>query len=78
MALYFFQLLDGGQAIKDFGGQELPNAEAAKRQAVQSAREQISSAARRGDDVVHRAFRVFDQNGEVVFTLPFRDSLKRR
>jgi hypothetical protein len=78
MPLYFFDVLDGDEVIPDEEGQNLPDAEAARIESVKGAREQIAFAAKDGIDATHCVFRIRNEAGEVVATVPFRDTVKRR
>jgi hypothetical protein len=76
---HFFDVqLEGADVVKDDEGFDLPDLEAARREAVMSAREQIADAAKQGFDVTDRQFQVRDQSGEVVLILNFREVLRRR
>jgi hypothetical protein len=79
MPIYFFDTqVEGAGYVEDDEGIELPDLEAVKKEAVTSAREQIADAAKQGLDIFHREFCVRDLSGEIVFTLKFREVLRRR
>jgi len=75
MPIYFFDVLDGDWVIEDRDGLNLPDEEAARGEAIKSAREQITVAAKEGRDIVHRQFRV--RVDPMVFSLSFSDTLPR-
>jgi hypothetical protein len=77
MPLYFFDVLDGDEIILDEEGHDLPDVEAARSEGVKGAREQIGFAAKDGIDATHCVFRIRNEAGEVVVTIPFRETIKR-
>jgi hypothetical protein len=78
MPLYFFDEIAADQVIEDDEGVELPDLDAARREAIKSAREQIAESAKAGFDVLDWKFRVLDRDRRIVFTLPFRETISRR
>ena len=74
MTRYFFSIVEGDEIMDDEEGTELPNLEAARTEALESAREVIA------DDVLSarkyeagRAIMVRDETGKIVLTLPFSE-----
>ena len=51
MARYYFHIKDGAELIKDQEGTELPTPDAARRQALKSARELWANAIRSGKNL---------------------------
>jgi hypothetical protein len=78
MPIFFFDMLDGDKFIVDEDGQELPDLSAARLESIKSARELTAFAAKEGIDVTHRVFRVRNESGEVVGTMPFREAVQPR
>jgi hypothetical protein len=78
MPHFFFDMLDGDKFIVDEDGQELPDLKAARLESIKSARELTAFAAKEGIDVSHRVFRVRNETGEVVCTMPFREAVQPR
>jgi len=77
MPLFFFDELAEGQRIEDDEGIDLPNLEAAILEAIEGAREQIAEAARQGIDATDRRFDVRDHHRHIVFSVEFRDTVRR-
>jgi hypothetical protein len=75
MPMYFFHHQKADKILNDDEGDELPNIEAAREEAVQAAREMIANAAREGRDARHESFVVVDDVGQNVLVLKFRDAL---
>jgi uncharacterized protein (UPF0248 family) len=78
MPIFFFDMLDRDKFIVDEDGQELPDLSAARLESIKSARELTAFAAKEGIDVTHRVFRVRNETGEVVDTMPFREAVQPR
>ena len=75
MARYFMHLRDGTEQILDPEGQDFPSVEAVRKAALVSARDLMTGDIREG--VLDLRFRidVEDDNGEIVYTLPFKHAL---
>jgi hypothetical protein len=76
MPVYHFDQMKGNVLIKDDEGQDLPDIEAAKIEALESARELLAAAVRRGIYSTNRAYIIRTADGEILATLPFRDVIK--
>jgi hypothetical protein len=72
MPTYFFDVLDDGEVVADDEGIDLPDLDAArdKKRSGADCRGCVTRARR------HTVFRVRDHVGR-VFTLPFRETVKR-
>ena len=72
MARYFFHLRDGDTLLRDDEeGEELPNLEAVRLYAVESARGLLSQAALSGKAAsLHQQIEVVDMLGRTVLTMP--------
>jgi len=71
MARYFFHLRDGDTLLPDDEGLELPDLEAVRSYAVESARQLLSQAALSGNaGSVRQLIQVLDDGGRTVLTTP--------
>ena len=72
MARYRFRVRDGGTLLEDDGeAEELPNLKAVRLQAIESARQILSSAALSGTaGNLHQQIEVMDASGRTVLTMP--------
>lgn len=72
MARYFFHVRDGDNLLEDDEqGEELPDLDAVRRQAIESAREILSEAALSGTAAsLHQQIEVADASGKTVLTMP--------
>jgi hypothetical protein len=72
MPRYFFQLRDGDTVLQDDEeGEELPNLDAVRLYAIQSARELLSEAALRGTaGSLLQQVEAVDESGRTVLTIP--------
>jgi hypothetical protein len=78
MGRFYFHLRDGEDLILDDEGTELPNVEAAKKEAVHSAREFLCEAIKTGKSNIPDAFVIADEAGQTLEELPFRALLPER
>ena len=76
MPRYYFHIQDGTGRIVDDEGSEHADLDAARDEAVESARELMSQAALVGRDANHRVFHIAAENGMTLLELPFRDAIK--
>ena len=77
MARYYFHIKDGATLIKDQEGSELATPEAARRQALVSARELWADAIRSGKSLGADAVVIADEDGVLIF-VPMSEALPRR
>ena len=70
MGRFYFHLQDGGELIPDLEGTDLPNCDAARQEALQSAREILSDAIRAGKPKTPEAFVIADEAGRMLDILP--------
>lgn len=72
MARYFFHLRDGDKLLPDdTEGEELPDLEAVRVYAIESARDLLSEAAFSGKAAsLHQQIEVVDASGRTVLTMP--------
>jgi hypothetical protein len=76
MLRYFFHLRDGLEISYDREGRELPNLEAARAKAIESARHTMAKAILCGERLgMTREFQVEDENGRTVALVPFRKAI---
>jgi uncharacterized protein DUF6894 len=79
MPRYFFHIQDSAEEkLIDEEGSEHANLDAARQEALESAREIMSQAAFSGKDVGHLIFQVADQDDKTVLELPFKGAVKGR
>ena len=74
--IYYFDLLKGDEIIEDDQGQDLADIEVAKLEGLASARELIADAAKKGILATSPVFRIRNESGDVLATIPFKDILK--
>ena len=70
MGHFYFHVKDGGDLIQDEEGIELPSVEAAKRLALQTARELLCQAVKAGKATVPEAVVIADDAGRQLDILP--------
>jgi hypothetical protein len=76
MPHYFFHLRDGLEISYDREGRELPDPEAARAKAIESARDTMAKAILCGERLgMMREFQVEDENGQTVALVPFREAI---
>ena len=78
MPRYFFHVREGSVLSRDEEGQELPNAEAARREAINSTREILGEKLLHGGSLDHRTIEIADETGHVVDVVATRDVLFQR
>lgn len=66
MSKYYFHVRDGAELNRDPEGQELPNLESARREALNTAREMISERLLHGGSLNHKQIEIADETGHVV------------
>lgn len=77
MPRFFFHVRDGAEASLDREGQELPDTEAARREAICSAREMLGEGILHGGHLDHRQIEIADESGTVLATVSAADVLLR-
>jgi hypothetical protein len=77
MPRYFFHVREGGDLNRDDEGQDFADAEAARREAVNSVREILSEKILHGGVLNHRSIEIADgaEHGHVVDVVNSRDVL---
>src|SRR5215210_922828 len=78
VARFYLDVLDGDQVIQDPEGIDFADRETAIAEAVAGARDLVAEGIMRNEDVSGQSFVIRDGNGEVVATVPFRDTLPGR
>jgi hypothetical protein len=76
MARYYFHLRNGGELVIDDEGVDLPDLSAAKREAMQAARELLAEAIRAGKTRVPEAYVIADEAGRALASI-LPEPLKR-
>lgn len=76
--VYFFNQRFNGDIGVDAVGMNLPDLEAARRRAIELAREIMSDELLKGEVVLDRCIEVTDTAGQVVLSLPFTDVAQLR
>lgn len=66
MPRYFFHVREGSEISRDTEGQELPNADAARKEAVAATREILGEKLLHGGSLNHRTIEIADETGRVV------------
>ena len=75
---FYLDILDDNQVLQDLEGIDFANLEAAISEATAGARDLVAHGIMQNEDVSGQVFRIRDGNGEVVATVPFRDTLPGR
>ena len=75
MPRYYFHVREGSTLNRDEEGQELPNAEAARREAVSVNREMLGENLLHGGALDGRTVEIADETGHVVDVVNARDVL---
>jgi hypothetical protein len=75
MPRYFFHVREGSLLSRDEEGQELPNAEAARREAVSATREMLGENLLHGGSLNHRSVEIADAIGRIVDVVNSREVL---
>jgi hypothetical protein len=78
MARYYFHIKDGADLIKDQEGTELATPDAARVQALRSARELWADAIKSGKPLGADALIVADEQGETFTFVPMNEALPKR
>jgi hypothetical protein len=78
MARYYFHIKDGADLIKDQEGTELATADAARVQALRSARELWADAIKSGKPLGADAVIIADELGETLTFVPMNEALPKR
>jgi hypothetical protein len=77
MPRYFFHVREGSVLNRDKEGQELPDAEAARREAINASREMLGERLLHGGSLDSRSIEIADETGHVVDVVHSRDILFR-
>jgi hypothetical protein len=76
MPMFFFHIRDSSDLIEDPEGTDLPNLEAARADALVSARMMLADLLRAGKAVDGRRIEITDTTGQVLAVVPLRDALR--
>lgn len=77
MPRYFFHVREGAEISRDREGQELPNVEAARREALAANREILGDKLLHGGSLNHRSIEIADETGHVVDVVSASDVLAK-
>ena len=77
MPRYFFHVREGSVLHRDEEGQELCDAEAARREAINSSREMLGEKLLHGGSLNGRSVEIADETGHIVDVVHSRDILFR-
>jgi hypothetical protein len=75
MPRYYFHVREGAEIARDTEGQDLPNADAARKEALNVHREIIGERLLHGGSLDHRQVEIADETGHVVDVVPARDTI---
>jgi uncharacterized protein DUF6894 len=78
MPRYYFHVRSANDTVLDEEGDDLPDLEAAHRQALASARELLGNAIKAGRDPVPESIVIADALGLVVMIVPLKNVLPSR
>ena len=63
MPHYYFHVREGSELSKDTEGQDLPNVEAARKEAISASREMLGEKLLHGGSLNHRTIEIADETG---------------
>ena len=75
MPRFYLDVLDGDQVIQDLEAIDFADLEAVISEATAGSRDLVAHGIMQNEDVSGHVFLIRDGNGEVVATVPFRDTL---
>lgn len=75
MPRFFFHVRDGADLSQDIEGQEFPDVEAARREAVSTNREMLGERILHGGAINHRQIEIANENGQIVEVVRAADVL---
>lgn len=75
MPHYYFHVREGSDLSRDREGQDLPNVEAARREAINTSREILGEKLLHGGSLNHRTIEIADETGHVVDVINANDVL---
>ena len=75
MPRYFFHLLDHGEVVEDLEGTELDDDEAARAEALLTARELLRIGQLSVREWLGRSYDIVDESGRSVAIIPFPDAI---
>ncbi|HXS08304.1 MAG TPA: hypothetical protein VN723_16045 [Rhizomicrobium sp.] len=76
MPKYYFHVLDqDGDISRDEEGQDLPDLEAARREAINANREMLGERLLHGGSLNHRQIEIADESGKTLLKIDARDIL---
>ncbi|GGD17088.1 DUF6894 family protein [Aureimonas glaciei] len=75
MSRYFLHIRDGDRFIEDFEGQDYSSLDAARDDAVVSARQMMAEKVRQGEALDGQVIEIWNEAGSCVATVVFRDQL---
>jgi hypothetical protein len=75
MTRYFFHIRNGAAFVKDEEGIELPGIEAARKEAIEAAREILADRVRKGVPLDGEKFIVANADHKIVAVIPFMEAI---
>ena len=78
MPRFYLDVLDGDQVLQDLEGIDFADRETAIAEAVAGARDLVAHGIMQNQDVSGQTFIIRDNHGEMVATVPFRNTLPGR
>lgn len=76
MRRFYFHIRDGSGLIEDPDGSDLPDLDAARAEALASAREILANRLRSGEVLDGQSIEITDAAGEVLATVPLKDAIR--
>ncbi|WP_427026323.1 DUF6894 family protein (plasmid) [Aureimonas ureilytica] len=73
---YHLHIRNGDVLIEDLEGEEFPDLDTARREAVRCVRELLAERLRRGDVLDGEAMEIWDETGRLVDSVSFRSQLR--
>ena len=76
MPRYFFHIRTANALIRDHDGSDLPDLDAARHEAGESARHLLAELLRNGQVLDGQVFEISDESGKILERLPFRSVIR--
>jgi hypothetical protein len=76
MPRYYFNVRTGNDVTLDPEGEEMPDTDAARAEAILAAMQILAEKVSAGQLVDGQTFEIVDDSGEMVAVVPFQDALK--
>jgi hypothetical protein len=76
MPKFYFHIVTGDTVLEDPDGSELPDLDAARAEALQSARHLLADKVRNGEVIDGQRFEIRNGSGDLLATVAFREAIR--